>query len=44
VYANTKAATFAAARRALTGGSPSRAEPAAGLVSPGNPFYTPGTP
>jgi 5,6,7,8-tetrahydromethanopterin hydro-lyase len=44
VYANNKAATFAAARRALTGGWPSRAELAAGLADPGNPFYTPGMP
>ena len=44
VYANNKAATFAAARRALTGGWPSRTELAAGLANPGNSFYTPPTP
>ena len=44
VYANNKAATFAAARRALTGGPPSRAELAAGFATLGNRFYTPKTP
>ena len=43
VYANNKAATFAAARRALTGGWPSRAELAVGLATLGNRFYTPQT-
>ena len=44
VYANNKTATFLAARRALTGGWPSRAELAAGLATLGNLFYTPQAP
>ncbi|MDB5531376.1 MAG: Formaldehyde activating enzyme / D-arabino-3-hexulose 6-phosphate formaldehyde lyase [Devosia sp.] len=41
VYANNKAATYLAAKRALLVGWPSRAELAAGLASIGNPFFTP---
>jgi 5,6,7,8-tetrahydromethanopterin hydro-lyase len=44
VYANNKAATHAAAQRAMTAGWPSRAELVSGLASPGNPFYTPKSP
>ena len=41
VYANTRAATLAAARRAVEGG-PSREALADGLTSISNPFFTPG--
>jgi 5,6,7,8-tetrahydromethanopterin hydro-lyase len=44
VYANNKAAAYAAVKRAMTDGWPTRAELAAGLASVGNPFYTPKTP
>ncbi|HEY2708138.1 MAG TPA: formaldehyde-activating enzyme [Caulobacteraceae bacterium] len=42
VYANNRAAAFAAAGRAMQSGWPSREALAAGLLSVGNPFFTPG--
>jgi 5,6,7,8-tetrahydromethanopterin hydro-lyase len=42
VYANNRAAAFAAAGRAMQRGWPSREALAAGLLSVGNPFFAPG--
>jgi len=44
VYANNKAAAFAAAQRALLPGWPNRIELAEGLANIGNPFFTPKRP
>ncbi len=43
VYANNRAATLNACRRALTAGWPSREDLKAGLAAPSNPFFTPKT-
>lgn len=44
VYANNKAATQLAVKRAMSSTGPSRAELAAALAGVGNPFYTPKSP